>query len=306
MCIRDRLERFDLRFIVVVDRWSFDSPQTRSVEDLKVRYYGIAKVLIEARAETPEEAASNQIVKMPFNAQHELDRKVALNTLLNRTNGEMKEEADILKRVKEIEKRRRTENQALLQKAAAVFSTSRTTMVQNPVSIDDVREDYESLMPDLPPRGSSVLKPGAYLRGEHFITLANEQAAAAQGGARFSKRIDQCLEDLSVTTPVMNTHAVCAGWLKLREETIELLRVRRKLAAVYERLVAKGKTPGYIPGMADVEAKKAVGSTKDVPPRVASAGEIKKEEPSSGPASMLKRKATEPAGRAQKAQRARR
>jgi DNA methyltransferase 1-associated protein 1 len=243
---------------------------------------------------------------MPFNAQHELDRKVALNTLLNRTNGEMKEEADILKRVKEIEKRRRTENQALLQKAAAVFSTSRTTMVQNPVSIDDVREDYESLMPDLPPRGSSVLKPGAYLRGEHFITLANEQAAAAQGGARFSKRIDQCLEDLSVKTPVMNTHSVCAGWLKLREETIELLRVRKKLAAVYERLVAKGKTPGYIPGMADVEAKKAVGSTKDVPPRVASAGEIKKEEPSSAPASMLKRKATEPAGRAQKAQRARR
>ena len=302
----EQLERFDLRFIVVVDRWSFDSPQTRSVEDLKVRYYGIAKVLIEARAETPEEAASNQVGTMPFNAQHELDRKVALNTLLNRTNGEMKEEADILKRVKEIEKRRRTENQALLQKAAAVFSTSRTTMVQNPVSIDDVREDYESLMPDLPPRGSSVLKPGAYLRGEHFITLANEQAAAAQGGARFSKRIDQCLEDLSVTTPVMNTHAVCAGWLKLREETIELLRVRKKLAAVYERLVAKGKTPGYIPGMADVEAKKAVGSTKDVPPRVASAGEIKKEEPSSGSASMLKRKATEPAGRAQKAQRARR
>jgi DNA methyltransferase 1-associated protein 1 len=100
----EQLERFDLRFIIVVDRWSFDSPSTRTVEDLKVRYYAIAKVLIEARAETPEEAAANQIVKMPFNPQHELDRKVALNTLLNRTNGEMKEEAEILAKVREIEK----------------------------------------------------------------------------------------------------------------------------------------------------------------------------------------------------------
>ena len=291
----ERLERFDLRFIVVVDRWDFASQQTRTVEDLKVRYYSIAKTLIEARAESPEEAAAHQIVKMPFNAQHELDRKVALNTLLNRTNGEMKEEAEILKRVREIEKRRRTENQALLQKATAVFSTSRTHMVQNPVSIDDVRADFETLAPELPLRGSAALKPGPYLRGQHFIAVANEQANAAQGGARFAKRIDQSLEDLGVKTPSMNTHAVCAGWLKLREETIELLRVRKKLVTVYERLVAKGKTPGYIPGMADVEAKKAVGGLehKIVPRRVASAGEIKREDSIPPTPASMKRKAVE-------------
>lgn len=304
----EQLERFDLRFIIVVDRWMFESPQTRSVEDLKVRYYSIAKALIEARAESPEEAAAHQIVKMPFNAQHELDRKVALNTLLNRTNGEMKEEAEILAKVKEIEKRRRTENQALLQKAMAVFSKSRTQMVQNPVSIDDVRAEFQKLAPELPLKGSAPLKPGAYLRGQHFIAVANDQANAAQGGARFSKRIDQALEDLGVSNPVMSTHAVCAGWLDLREQTIELLRVRKQLVTVYERLLAKGKTPGYIPGMADVEPKKTsgAGAAQMAPQRIVSTGEIKRED-SMTPSATMKRKALEgTAARSHKAQKMRR
>jgi len=236
-------------------------------------------------------------VKMPFNPQHEYDRKVALNTLLNRTNGEMREEAEILEKVREIEKRRRTENQALLQKAAAVFSTSRMQHIQNPVSLDDVRADFQKLAPELPVKASSSLKPGAYLRGSHFITVANDQANAAQGGARFSKRIDSSLEDLGVKTPVMNTHAVCAGWLKLREETIELLRVRKKIVTVYERLLAKGKTPGYIPGMADVEAAKTAPTPLVVEKTTPASVEIKKEQEAPPAPSTMKRKARKPARR---------
>jgi hypothetical protein len=94
---------------------------------------------------------------------------------------------------------------------------------------------------------------------------------------------------------------VCSGWLKLREETIELLRVRKKIVTVYERLVAKGKTPGYIPGMADVEAKKAVPAPAVVAPtpteKATPVTEIKKEiEAAPAPApSTMKRKAHEPA-----------
>jgi len=307
----EQLARFDLRFIIAHDRWAFAGSKARSVDDLKVRYYSIAKTLIEARAETPEAALAHQVVKMPFNAQHEYDRKVALNTLLNRTNGEMKEEAEILNKVKEIEKRRRAENQALLQRAAAVFAQGRMQTVERPLSIDEVRADFETLAPELPTKGNAPLKPGAYLRGAHFVAVANEQAIQAQGGARFGKRIDQALEDLGVSTPVMNTHAVCAGWLKLREETIELLRARKELVAVYERLVAKGKTPGYIPGMADIEAKKSSDAPlksesalpTPAPTPAPTAMAIKQEVPAPAPAT-LKRKAEGAHGR--KAQRPKR
>ena len=41
----DMCKRFDLRFIVINDRWDRDSYSNRSVEDLKERYYSICNTL---------------------------------------------------------------------------------------------------------------------------------------------------------------------------------------------------------------------------------------------------------------------
>ena len=64
--------RFDLRFIVVQDRWEYTT--VRSIEEMKSRYYAVARRLLEARADNPEEASSHPIIKEPFNAQHEAGR----------------------------------------------------------------------------------------------------------------------------------------------------------------------------------------------------------------------------------------
>ena len=44
---------------------------TRSVEDLKARYYDIARKLIIAREGSEKAAAHDPYVKHPFNASHE-------------------------------------------------------------------------------------------------------------------------------------------------------------------------------------------------------------------------------------------
>lgn len=79
---------------------------------------------------------------------------------------------------------------------------------------------------------------------------------------------------------LMNMYVVCVGWLKLCEEMIEFLCVCKKFVIVYEWFVVKGKTSGYISGMADVEAKKAVGGLeyKIVLRCVVLVGEIKRED----------------------------
>lgn len=41
----DLCQRFDLRFIVIHDRWDRAAFRDRSVEDLKERYYGICAIL---------------------------------------------------------------------------------------------------------------------------------------------------------------------------------------------------------------------------------------------------------------------
>ncbi len=41
--------RFDLRFVVICDRWDREQYPTRSVEDLKERYYNISNILTRVR-----------------------------------------------------------------------------------------------------------------------------------------------------------------------------------------------------------------------------------------------------------------
>ena len=45
----DLCKRFDLRFVVMQDRWDRESFGNRSVEDLKERYYNICNILTKVR-----------------------------------------------------------------------------------------------------------------------------------------------------------------------------------------------------------------------------------------------------------------
>jgi len=45
-------QRFDLRFVVMQDRWDRDRFNKRSVEDLKERYYHICNILTRVSAST--------------------------------------------------------------------------------------------------------------------------------------------------------------------------------------------------------------------------------------------------------------
>ena len=42
-------KRFDLRFIIISDRWDKEKFPNRSVEDLKERYYNIVNILTKVR-----------------------------------------------------------------------------------------------------------------------------------------------------------------------------------------------------------------------------------------------------------------
>lgn len=49
----------------------FPGGRARSCEDLKARYYAVARALAVAREGSEEGAAHSVLVKHPFNAQHE-------------------------------------------------------------------------------------------------------------------------------------------------------------------------------------------------------------------------------------------
>ncbi|KAL6578772.1 hypothetical protein OROMI_008988 [Orobanche minor] len=57
---RKRHERFDLRFVVIADRF----PSSETVEELKDRYYRVSRVILTARGPSSGDAAGLPLVKV--------------------------------------------------------------------------------------------------------------------------------------------------------------------------------------------------------------------------------------------------
>lgn len=96
--------RFDLRFMVIHDRWDrtrFKVP--RDVEDLKERYYFVHNQLAKSRTtrtiDTPK--------LKPYDAEQERKRKQQLNNLYNRSKEEIEEEASLLNELRKIDQKKK-------------------------------------------------------------------------------------------------------------------------------------------------------------------------------------------------------
>lgn len=90
----DLCELLDLRFLIIADRWDFPDGAKRSVEDLKEHYYAVAHELAVARAGDKVLASSNPIVRLPYDAQKERERKECLRLSLGRAQQQVRLPSD--------------------------------------------------------------------------------------------------------------------------------------------------------------------------------------------------------------------
>ncbi|KAI9495767.1 hypothetical protein BDB00DRAFT_192475 [Zychaea mexicana] len=97
--------RFDLRFPVIEDRYNFAN-KSRSIEDLKDRYYTVQRKLIKARPHTPGEYPQERqalIQQYAYDKAKETGRKEALVSLFNRTEEQIEQEQALFVEAKRIE-----------------------------------------------------------------------------------------------------------------------------------------------------------------------------------------------------------
>lgn len=97
-------QRFDLRFVVMADRWDKASHGAKTVEDLKERYYEVVSILNRVRGSTTDKSEKKTFV---FDAEHERRRKDQLRKLFERTQKQVEEEQLLLNELKKIESRKR-------------------------------------------------------------------------------------------------------------------------------------------------------------------------------------------------------
>ncbi|KAI8470122.1 MAG: hypothetical protein J3K34DRAFT_521591 [Monoraphidium minutum] len=288
----DMVEAYDQRFIVIADRWDFPRGPPRSLEDLKERYYGVARKLLIAREGTDAALSNHPLVKHPYNGAQDRQRKAALMSLLDRDTSQEEKDNAVLEQARQIEERRRAE-QAAAQAAAAAAAQARRAaaaapgasaaaaaarggagpppgvssfdpsyLVYPPTFENQVQPGVPSLLsPTLEPLRPE--RPGAYLRGAHTKAMLEQQPAAILGpqAPRLAKAVESLFTELGVPLqPRFGSRAVCGAYLSLRGEVLHLAELRRLQAARAgaARPDPKRKTPGG-DGQAAAKRQKVAG-----------------------------------------------
>lgn len=229
----DLCERFDLRFVVIADRF----PTTRSVEELKSRYYAVSRALLLARAPSPGDVSGHPLVKESYNVAHEIERKRALSALFSQTKQHERRDAEILAEAKRIMELRMAskgaEDVESPMNATGVESTEKSPAHAESASPSSNIQPSSTAGP-LTATTESASTPASlrmlrvYLRSYALDQMV--QAASSMAGLRTIKRVDQTLQDLGVhLKPKVPTKSVCAEHLELRKEILTLLNLQKQL-----------------------------------------------------------------------------
>lgn len=231
----DLCQRFDLRFIVIADRFS----SSRTVEELKDRYYSVCRAIVVARAPAHGDISGNPLVKEPYNVSQEIERKRALSMVLSQTKHQERKDAEVLAEAKRI-----TESRM----AAKVAEESEFPVPSNagPESAERASFPGDTVSPSSNVQLPSATIASSALTADNASTLASlrmlrvylrtyaldqmVQAASSSAGLRTIKRVEQTLQELGVNLkPRVPTKSVCAEHLELRKEILTLLNLQKQL-----------------------------------------------------------------------------
>ncbi len=231
-------EMYELRFTVIADRFAAHQEYKRSIEELKDRYFSIAKKLLEQRGES-----SNQLVKRPYSLDYEVKRKANLEKIFLRIAEHQSVEKQLLEDVKKIEQRIKREEKELknLNKLMgkeepteggepdtftayrrSTFLTKAAQAVKpQPFAVVSAGE----MSPGMSPTGRGGRRDrgsGVYLRSQ----LMNAPLPVPD---KAQKKLDQVLKELGVPEKLTPTAAVVKLYDQLRKEALTLLSLEKHI-----------------------------------------------------------------------------
>lgn len=243
-------KRFDLRFIVIHDRWDRERfGKQRSVEDLKERYYQVHNFLTQIRH--PDQ----DIVRKNYDATHERKRKDQLIKLYNRSPEQLEEEQELLDEYRKIEQRKKERERKTqdLQKLITDANTSKQKQQQQQ-RVDSVTTASQNKSQSRSNRkkvsGSSHRVSGSKEQsasGTQFNLMdagikfpeiknagpyARSQRMKLPGsvGQKKSKAIEQLLTELSIESRPMATAEIVLHFNELRSDMVLLYELKMALA----------------------------------------------------------------------------
>lgn len=232
----DLIETLDMRWFAVADRYEFTDDEgnkkERSVEDIKGRYYDVARQLMIGREGGTTGIANHVLIKHPFDAQHERRRKAGLEEYLKRSPEEEEQEKIILAQAAKIEAKRKAEEgkDGLKGTVGAPSAAARQELIEiseftNDVPVGTAPLLDEHVQPAMPTDGSRVV-----VRNLHMRNLAE---AKVDGLAEKQRELMlRLLEGLKyIDPPKTCSRAIYEAYITLVKEGIEYIELRKQVEA---------------------------------------------------------------------------
>lgn len=242
----DLCQRFDLRFIVIHDRYDVEKYKKRDVEDLKDRYYFIANTLKRIRhtGNTPFQGPK------AYDADHERRRKEQLNRLFSRTQEQIEEEQMLTQELRKIEARKK-EREKKAQDLQKLITGSDSPVeprkqekrpaqrkrFQNQVKVrtdPNINEVIGIKFPDHKASGAT--------------TRTSRMRLPANVGQKKTKAIEQKLKELNIELNPIPTEEVCSLFNELRSDIVILNEIKNALSTcMFEIQTFKHQYEAYKP-----------------------------------------------------------
>ncbi len=96
-------KQYDLNFFIIHDRWDSNTYKTKTIDQIKDRYYKVIGIL--ERLKVTDDNNNKEF--FVFDIEHEQKRREQLEKLFNRTKEQVEEEQYLLEELKKIEIRKR-------------------------------------------------------------------------------------------------------------------------------------------------------------------------------------------------------
>nr|CAG4638480.1 EOG090X076S [Cyclestheria hislopi] len=251
---------FDLRFIVIHDRWDRSRFTVKSVEDLKDRYYDVCNILNKARHTSGPEPKY-----VVFDADNEKRRKEQLRRLFERTTEQVEEEQNLLQELRKIEARKKDRERKTqdLQKLITAAdggsigsigdsvssrgtSSDKKQQVRKKTTVATPKAKFEA-MPSVDTPTTGIKFPefktsGVFLRSQRMKLPPSV-------GQKKSKAIEQMLTELGLEINPMPSEEICQHFNELRSDLVLLYELKLGLSTCeYELQALRHQYEALAPG----------------------------------------------------------
>ncbi|KAG4077283.1 hypothetical protein HA402_009912 [Bradysia odoriphaga] len=225
--------KFDLRFVVMADRWDRANHGTKTVEDLKERYYEVLSILNKVKNTGDKKA-------YPYDAEHERKRKEQLTKLLVRTPKQIEEEQMLVNELKKIEARKK-ERDRKTQDLQKLISQADQQGDPAPTPPSNRKQDKKLNKKKIqnqirPSRVDSMVNLESAgikfndLRGTGVSLRSQRMKLPANVGQKKTKALEQALIEFKVDPAPPPTDEICNVFNELRSDMVLLCELRTALA----------------------------------------------------------------------------